>query len=87
MNFLATRNQDIIKIYSTEHTKAVFTTTIKHTRNGGDGIQISDKYEVENLKENIIEIMTNDIFNNNNDPVVLECLGTAYDIRSSEDKK
>ncbi len=87
MNFLATRNQEIIKIEKTT-TKINFTTiteTDTKTTDSNKPKNISSDYLISDLKINITEIRSNNIYYKNNNPVVLECLGSAYDRRSSNE--
>jgi hypothetical protein len=86
MNFLATRNQEIIKIEKTIN-KINFTTiteTDTETTDSNKPKNISSDYLISDLKIKITEIRSNNIYYNNN-PVVLECLGCAYDRRSSNE--
>jgi hypothetical protein len=92
MNFLATKNAPVIEIRSTDYDSLVFHTT-KNTDNDFDNSkQISDKYKTDVInknwtaQKNPYTITTKNIYNENKDPIILECLGNAYDVRTENEK-
>jgi|694.fasta_scaffold00514_30 hypothetical protein len=94
MNFLATKNAPVIQISGADNNSLVFT-TIKNTDNDNDpntSRQISDKYKTDVIntnwtqRKNPYTITTKNIYNENKDPIILECLGNAYDVRTENEK-
>ena len=91
MNFLAREKEEVIKINGSDNENLVFTTTKKTDIIDND--QISDKYKVSDNNNRVSElknpydISTKFIYNENkDDPIILECLGNAYDMRTFDEK-
>jgi hypothetical protein len=92
MNFLAREKEEVIKINGSDNANLVFTTTKKTDIINDD--QISDKYLVSDNNKRVSElknpydISTKFIYNENkDDPIILECLGNAYDMRTFDEKR
>ena len=92
MNFLATKTDEVIQIKGNANEYIVFYTT-KNIDNDPDNIkQISDNLVISDVNErwnnnrNPYQITTKYIYNENKEPIILECLGNAYDTRSESTK-
>ena len=93
MNFLATKTDEVIQVKGVDNDSLVFYTP-KKTDN--DNNQISEKLVINevnngvnkrwNNKKNPYQIITKYIYNENKEPIILECLGNAHDTRSESTK-
>ena len=92
MNFLATKTDEVIQIKGNADKYLVFNTTKKTDNDPNNIKQISDNLviidvnEKWNNKRNPYQITTKYIYNENKEPIILECLGNAYDTRSESTK-
>jgi hypothetical protein len=92
MNFLGARNNEVIQVQS-DNQRLVFWTSKKAEDDKGEIKQISNLYPADQINDNwqnpnlpTYKITTKYIFNENKDPIILECLGNVLDVRSDADK-
>lgn len=92
MNFLSTKSDKVIQLSIDNNVDLVFTTTRDMDNDDNNIKQISKHFTITEInkrwtaKKDPFVISTEFIYNKNTDPIVLECLGNAYDTRAAYEK-